>query len=59
MDMLRRERFVFWGGYGVIFFISMPPKGLTGAGLGGRISQNLLVKELRYQNLDNERLRLA
>jgi hypothetical protein len=41
------------------FFISMPPKALLGADLGKRIPQNLVVKELRSQNLENKRLRLA
>jgi hypothetical protein len=51
----------FWplGRISAIFFISLPPKTLTGAGLARRISQNLVFKELRYQNLDNERLKLA
>jgi hypothetical protein len=41
------------------FFVAMPPKALLGADLQKRISQNPVFKELRYQNLDNERLRLA
>src|ERR1022692_4330490 len=41
------------------FFISVPPKALPGAGFGRRISQNLVVKELRFQNLENRRLREA
>jgi hypothetical protein len=41
------------------FLFSMPPKALLGAGFGNRILQNPVVKELRYQNLDNERLKVA
>ena len=44
---------------GRYFFISMPPEALPGAGFGKRISQNLVFKELRSQNLDNKRLRVA
>jgi hypothetical protein len=49
----------FRGGSGEKNFILMPPKALPGAGFAIRISQNLVFKELRYQNLDNERLKLA
>jgi hypothetical protein len=44
-------RFGIRGGFGVIFFIAMPPKALTGAGFAIRISQNLVFKELRYKIL--------
>jgi hypothetical protein len=57
--VLLRERFGVPGGFRVNFFISMAPKALPGAGLGKRISQNLVFKELRYQNLDNKWLKLA
>jgi len=50
-DLLRRIR--------RIFFISMPPKALLGKGFAKRTLQNIVFKELRYQNLDNERLRVA
>jgi hypothetical protein len=36
------------------FSISMPPEALSGAGFGEWISQNPVVKELRYQNLENK-----
>jgi hypothetical protein len=34
-------------------------KALLGAGLAKWICQNLVFKELRYQNLDNKALKLA
>jgi hypothetical protein len=51
----------FWRSWRISsnFFIWMPPKALPGAGLGGRISQNIVVKELRYQNIESKRLRLG
>jgi len=41
------------------FFISIPPKALWGAVFGKRILQNLVVKELRSQNIENRRLKPA
>jgi hypothetical protein len=58
-EHLAIERFGLPGRIWRVFFISMPPKALLGAGFGKRISQNLVFKELRYQNLDNKRLRVA
>jgi hypothetical protein len=52
--MLRYGRFGLPGGSGEKNFILMPPKALPGAGFGKRILQNLVFKELRYQNLDNK-----
>jgi hypothetical protein len=46
------------GGSGMIYFISML-EGLPGAGFGKRISQNPVFKELRSQNLENKRFRVA
>jgi hypothetical protein len=34
-------------------------KALSSAGFAGWVCQNLDVKELRYQNLQNKRLRMA
>jgi hypothetical protein len=43
----------FWrlGRISRVFFISMPPKALPGAGFGKPISQNLVFKELRFKIL--------
>ena len=37
----------------------VPAKALLGAGFAKWLSQNLVFKELRYQNLENKQLKLA